>query len=512
MLHAAMTTKQPYYPVFDQTVRRLLFTCILVLILLSSGCLPAVPTATPPAGTPTPAPTNTLMMPTALPTRPAFQPGELVDYTAQMGDTLDALAQRFNTSVAEIRAANPIIPDSATTMPTGMPMKIPIYYRPLWGSPYQIIPDNLYVNGPAQRDFDPVAWVDQQPGWLKNYVAAMADRNRRGGEIIQYISTIYSISPRLLLAIIEYQSHALTNPTLPDPEDLYILGEVDYASQGLYRQLVWAADLLNDGYYNWRTGNLLVFEHLDGRLDRPDPWQNAATIALQYYFSRIMDGDSYRRAISGVGLAQTYKSLYGDPWVNVQPHIPGSLEQPTMRLPFEPGLLWAFTGGPHNAYGDEISPLAALDFAPPSVVGGCQYSDQWVTAVADGVISRSSPAVAVLDLDGDGDERTGWNVFYLHLDSGSNPPAGARLKAGDRIGRPSCEGGHATGTHVHIARKYNGEWVSADGALAFNMEGWIARNGSAPYQGTLYRNGRTISACVCSDHASQVESMAPVNK
>jgi hypothetical protein len=44
------------------------------------------------------------------------------------------------------------------------------------------------------------------------------------------------------------------------------------------------------------------------------------------------------------------------------------------------------------------------------------------------------------------------------------------------------------------------------------MEGWIARNGSAPYQGTLYRNGRTISACVCSDHASQVESMAPVNK
>jgi LasA protease len=505
-----MTIKRLHYSVFLRPGRRLLYICLLLLILFSSGCLSDAPTGTPPAGTPTPAPTNTLVMPTALPTRPAYQPGELVDYTAQMGDTLDALAQRFNTSVPEIRTANPIIPESATTMPSGMPMKIPIYYRPLWGTPYQIIPDSLFVDGPDQIGFDPVAWVDQQPGWLKNYVGSMADRNRRGGEIIQYISTIYSISPRLLLAIIEYQTHALTNPTMPDPEDLYMLGKVDYASQGLYRQLIWAADLLNDGYYSWRAGRLLVFEHLDGRLDRPDPWQNAATVSLQHYYSSFMDGDTYLRAISGAGLAQTYKSLFGDPWANVRPHIPGSLEQPPMRLPFDPGPAWAFTGGPHNAYGDDVDPLSAIDFAPPSVVSGCSYSDQWATAVADGVIARSSPAVAVLDLDGDGDERTGWDVFYLHLDTDSNPPAGTRLKAGDHIGRPSCEGGHATGTHVHIARKYNGEWILADGALAFNLEGWIVRNGAEPYQGTLYRSGRTISACTCSDRASQLESMAPV--
>ena len=66
---------------------------------------------------------------TPFPTRRAYEPGELVEYIAQTGDTLP-LATRFNTTESEIRKANPIIPDDAT-MPPGMPMQIPIYYRPL---------------------------------------------------------------------------------------------------------------------------------------------------------------------------------------------------------------------------------------------------------------------------------------------------------------------------------------------------------------------------------------------
>ena len=47
---------------------------------------------------------------TPFPTRPAYEPAELVDYVAQTGDTLPALAIRFNTTVDEILAANPFIP------------------------------------------------------------------------------------------------------------------------------------------------------------------------------------------------------------------------------------------------------------------------------------------------------------------------------------------------------------------------------------------------------------------
>ena len=482
------------------------FIFLACLAWLISGCLPLAPTSTPVSLSPTPAPTATLPLPTPLPTRTSFEPGELVEYTAQPGDTLDALSARFNTTVREIRAANLIIPESATTMPAGLPMKIPIYYRPLWGSPYQILPDSLFINGPAQRNFDPVAFTDQQPGWLKNHVDYAGGQNRRGGEIVLYVATNYSVSPRLLLAIADYQLGALSNPIPPDPEERYPLGKIDYRKEGFYRQLAWAADLLNKGYYSWRAGKLLSFEHLDSRLERPDPWQNAASVALQYYFSRTLDGQAYQRAISSVGLFKTYQALFGDPWQGVEAHIPGSLVQPEMRMPFQPGPAWAYTGGPHNAWGEEDAPLAALDFAPPAVVGGCTATEEWSTAIASGTVVRTGTGIAVLDLDEDQDERTGWVVFYLHLETATIPSVGTHLNTGDHIGRPSCEGGVSTGTHVHIARKYNGEWILAAGTLAFNLEGWIASNGSAPYQGMLARPGRSVSACVCSDQASQVQS------
>jgi len=44
----------------------------------------------------------TIPTPTPLPTRPVYIPGELVEYNAQSGDTLPALAAHFNTTVQEI--------------------------------------------------------------------------------------------------------------------------------------------------------------------------------------------------------------------------------------------------------------------------------------------------------------------------------------------------------------------------------------------------------------------------
>lgn len=442
-------------------------------------------------------------------TRPVYAPGELVDYTAQTGDTLPAVAAHFNTTEKEIREANSILPDQVTTLPAGLPMKIPIYYQTLWGSQFQILPDSLFVNGPAQSGFDVVQYVQSQPGWLKNYEFYAGNDQRRGGELVKLVADNFSISPRLLLALIEYQTGALSQPFQPSSADLYPLGHRSSSHKGLYRQLVWAANMLNNGYYGWRTGQLSQFEHADdGRLERPDPWQNAASVALQVYFAQVLPSDEYEQAIHGQGLVKTYTALFGDPWANPEPHIPGSLQQPPLSLPFEAGKAWTYTGGPHTGWG-EGHPLAALDFAPPAVVGGCAPTEEWATAVADGVIARRDFAIAVLDLDGDGDERTGWNIFYLHLADQSIVPVGTQLKAGDPIGHPSCDGGVSTGTHVHIARKYNGEWIPADGPVAFDLEGWVAQNGSGPYLGSLVRFSHVVRACVCSDKNSQIQARKP---
>jgi LasA protease len=478
-------------------------------VLSATGCLPeANAAANPPAPAASPTPKPETIAITPLPTRPIYLPGQLVDYNAQMGDTLPALAVHFNTTVAEIRAANPIIPSDATTMPPGMPMKIPIYYQPFWSSPYEMIPDSLFVNGPAQVDFDTNAFVNSQPGWLKYYSFFTGEKREAGGLLIDQVATDYSLSPRLLLAIIEYRAHALTDPVLPETDDAYYLGYANASSKGLYRQLLWLAEFLNNAYYSDRGGLLTEWDLQDGRQERPDPWLNASGVALQYYFSQTLPAEDYTLAISGEGLAKTYRQLFGDPWNKVQPHIPGSLEQPNLLLPFPSGHTWAYTGGPHTGWGDG-EPYSAIDFAPPANSGGCQESSEWATAVADGVIARTGDAIAVLDLNGDGDERTGWVIFYLHLANDSIVPAGSRLKAGDPIGHPSCEGGHATGTHVHIARKYNGEWIPADGVLAFNLEGWTVQQGAAAYEGKLVKADQVRRACTCSDQLTFVTAGVP---
>ncbi len=489
---------------------RTLTAFILVIVLGLSGCAPA-PASQPlePAlAQPTAAPTPSLPLPAPLATRPNYAPGELVDYIAQDGDTVPALAARFNTSVPEIMAANPIIPRDATTMPPGFPMKIPIYYRALWGTPFRSLPDNAFVDGPTLVGFNTTAFVLDSEGWLKNFRTYAGGDWRDGPNMVDYVAKNFSISPRLLLAILEYQTGALTQPD--PPAGRYILGHRQIYYESLYLQLVWAANTLNNGYYSWRAGKLLEFDLPDHTLMRPDPWQNAASVALQYYFSRIFSGDKFNEAVGAAGLLNTYTTLFGDPWAVQSTLIPGSLRQPTLSLPFPVGRIWSYTGGPHTGWGTG-APLVAVDFAPPSQFSGCFKVDevQYSTAMADGLVVRSEIDGVALDLDKDGDERTGWVIYYLHLGTEGRVPAGSELHVGDPVGYPSCEGGRVTGTHVHVARKYNGEWILADGPLAFVMDGWTTYNGAAAYRGTLERGGRVVIACECSDAASTLRAGPP---
>jgi LasA protease len=481
-----------------------LFVFFLLGGVLVSACSPSPDVTASSAHTETPTLEKTS---TPLPTREKYNPGQLVDYVVQSGDTLPALASHFNTTEVEIRAANSSIPDPVTTLPSGFPMKIPIYYKSLWGASNHILPDNAFINGPAEIGFDINAFLKIQPGWLKTYSEYAVDEIRNGAGIIEYISTYYSLSPKLLLTLIEYQNHGLSQPE-PSPATDSPMGFDDPYRTSLYQQLILTANALNNGYYGWRTGRLKSFSHQDSTLELPDPWQNAGTVGLQYFFTQTLDAAAYQEATLGGGFLKMYTRYFGDPWQNIEPQIQGSLQQPALAMPFTPGTTWVLTGGPHTGWGNG-DPLAALDFGPPLESNGCLPTDLYALAMADGVIVRKATGVTVLDLDGDGDERTGWNILYLHVTTVDIPPIGSALKKGDKIGRPSCEGGETTGTHIHIARKYNGEWVPADSALPFDIEGWIPHNGDAAYLGTLTREGHVVVACTCSDFQSQITANSP---
>jgi LasA protease len=115
------------------------------------------------------------------------------------------------------------------------------------------------------------------------------------------------------------------------------------------------------------------------------------------------------------------------------------------------------------------------------------------------LVIYSQDGEVVIDLDEDGHGETGWVLFYLHVADRDRVEVGTRVKEGDRIGHPSCEGGLSEATHLHIARRYNGEWIAADGPLPFVLSGWQAGSSGKPYEGTLTQRKQVRTACECRD-------------
>ncbi len=115
---------------------------------------------------------------------------------------------------------------------------------------------------------------------------------------------------------------------------------------------------------------------------------------------------------------------------------------------------------------------------------------------------RSENGEVVIDLDGDGYEQSGWVLTYLHVYEEGRVEAGVWVERGARIGHPSCEGGFSFATHLHFARRYNGEWVPAgSGPVPLVLSGWTAQQAPDEYDGTMVRGGEVRHACECAESA-----------
>jgi murein DD-endopeptidase MepM/ murein hydrolase activator NlpD len=440
--------------------------------------------------------------PLILPTASNLDPNNIPPllYYTQAGDTLPALAVRYGVPAEEITSPNPF-PQTNLIDPNHL-LLIP---DRLGGTTpgVRLLPDSEFVYSPSAITFETEAFILEAGGYLTEYEEYLATTGMTSGaEVIERVAIENSINPRLLLALLEYESHWVYGQIdeLNLAQRTYPMGLIDKDRESLYRQLVWTVKHLSIGYYGWREGLLTDLTFADGATARLAPDLNAGTVALQYYFSQQRDSSTWPLALSvESGFPALFQEMFGNPWMRaqtVEPLYPPDLSQPPLILPFLVGQLWAFSGGPHGAW-ELDGARAALDFAPASMESGCVESFQRVLAAAPGLITRADHGVVVIDMDGDGYEQTGWGLLYLHVSTNGNSrpaPVGNWVDKGDFIGYPSCEGGRATGTHIHIARKFNGEWIPADGPLPFNLGGWVAHAGWKAYEGTLTRDTKTVKA------------------
>jgi LasA protease len=408
-------------------------------------------------------------------------------YIVRSGDWLSTIAQRYGVTVEELVKANNI--SNPNALEVGQSLVIPQGTQQAAGPGYKLIPDSELVYGPLSGQFDIDKFIKSSHGYLVDYSEDVGGTTLDAVQIIRLAAQTFAVSPRLLLALLEYRAGWVTNPS-PDPTQFTTpFGFNDGYHLGLYRQLVWVAAELNDGYYRWKTGDTDHWVLSDGSVVPADPTINAGTAGVQNLFAKLDGYQAWVKDVTAGGFYDTFTLLFGNPFdYAIEPLIPSNLLQPRLLLPFAAGEVWSFTGGPHLAW-DFGTPYGAMDFAPPGEAKGCVEVDNWVTAVADGVVTRTGDGVVMEDLDGDGNEGSGWDILYMHIETRDRVSPGTHLHAGDKVGHPSCEGGQSTGTHVHLARKFNGEWISAIGAHPFNLSGWISDGTGEEYVGTLTRNG-----------------------
>lgn len=456
----------------------------------------ALSTATPtPTRRPSPTPTPPVE-PMPIPT-PSGSP--FVLHTISAGETLGYIAALYNTDLETLVKMNNLDGPEAIIQ-VDQSLRVPVQTDEI-APATPLIPDSEVVYSPAFVDFDIAAYIDEQGGYLASYEQYVDSELLTGPEIVERVAEQFSVGPRLLLALLDYYGEWVTNPSPTELQLSQPLGPHNPRGEDLYRALSFTANRINAGYYGYKRDGFWIFYLPDGSQAISAQGVNAGTIGLQNILAIYSDWDTWQKELNGDGLLSTYRKMFGDPFDHaVNPVVPITLKQPPLSLPWEVGKGFYFTSGPHGGYVDG-SGWAAIDFGPPDVLGNCFYSAEPATAAADGVVVVARPGEIYLDLDGDGNIQTGWVLLYLHtaLDVDTPVQVGQHLKKGDVIGYASCEAGLSNSSHVHFARRYNGEWLAAGGPVPMNLDGWVVQPNLVPYDGKMVRGDETRISCECWD-------------
>jgi len=469
-------------------ILKTIFCAITFLALVACS---ASDTTDIPVPTALPRPTVILPTPTATPTAtPLPLPTIVLErYSIRAGDTLGALASRFDTSVDELMRLNGIA--NPGSLQIGREIKVPMLVT-MNAPSDRLVPDSEIVYGPSFENFDVAAFVNSQNGYLASYRQNVEGDNLTGAQIIQLATERYSVGPRVLLALLEMQSGWVTKSPATQTQVTYPFGLIDGTRQGLWWQINWAANQLNAGFYS----QVAALKFKDRVRARVSPSANPGTVAIQNLLAQLYSSDAWQSQLTT--FSATYKTFFGDPnTYAVEPLVPRDLRQPALRLPWADGTMWYFTGGPHGGWADG-SAWAAVDFTPRDILGNCYASSDWVIASASGKILRSEHGRVIQSLGNNNFQGKGWALLYMHMATAGRVKEGAQVNMGERIGHPSCEGGNANSSHVHFARLYNGVWLSPE-TIPFVLSSWKIVGGDQEYDGKMSRGSETREACNCRD-------------
>ena len=299
---------------------------------------------------------------------------------------------------------------------------------------------------------------------INQYLASQAPHLLPYAEVISHWAGYSSISPRVLLTLIDLQSQLISQPDLALlQQPLAGLSNADSFSA----QLQDVADQLATRLYQ-REATVSEFSA-------------APAAALSYLFETDNSQGPQvlqQQADKLAEFTQRYQQLFAEVYqpaperraADSSTQDLNTLAGPAngfLQFPFPLGQSW-HVGGAHTNTGSGNYPMSSLDM---SIGGGwgSNQSNTWVAASAAGSFKRHSSCFAEVVHSG------GWSTTYYHL-MNIQYNTGATVSKNTKIANPAnskpqalCNGGASTGPHQHWSLKQNGSWTHLNGVY---VSGW----------------------------------------
>jgi LasA protease len=133
---------------------------------------------------------------------------ETMEHVVQAGDSLGLIANRYGVTIESIASANGLT--NLDLLSAGQVLVIPPPTPGPVGMGFKAIPDAELVFGPRSDDFDPGEFLARFDSYLARYQEEVDGESLTGAQIVERVAREYSVSPRLLMAVLEYQSGWVT--------------------------------------------------------------------------------------------------------------------------------------------------------------------------------------------------------------------------------------------------------------------------------------------------------------
>jgi LasA protease len=358
-----------------------------------------------------------------------------------------------------------------------------------------LLSDGQFVWGPNVGNFNLEAFLNGHDSPLASY-----------SKSIESWARYYSINPRVVLALLESNYDLISNfDPSANPDTVHQLIEKTSADLSLaFLQHMYEMGTRQKGRVPFFAQGGQSFEFEDGTLAELTWSPSSASYALAAVESKgkLQNPELSTQAIGGIG---DFEAAFGyffpetdplDTSNNLEPDTPPPDDY--FQLPFPLGATWTFSGV-HSWSGSAAYPdRSSLDFSTPwSNYPDSPYKNTVAAAPGDKLILEPNPAITDVPCWVKIDHGGGWSTHYYHLvnlgSSGAVGPTSQNQLIGG-IGTETCNGGWASGPHVHFSLFYNGAPYDLEG---LKFSGWTIHEeplgDNLYFAGSIERDGVTLT-------------------